>query len=563
MAAKPDKNLKRQIRLCRTYLCLAALHPFRAEADALPDPEPSATAATTILAPASVDSISGVIGKITILNNSIFDLDIPEEDKPLYRLANKAHITTRPGVIQQQLLFNEGDELTPAALKESERILRRNRYIQDADIQAVKNDDGTVDVNVRTSDVWTLIPRLSLSRSGGANNAGIGLKEMNLFGTGMAVEALYKSDVDRDSTMLKFADHNLGNSWYSLSAVLADNSDGHTQFLDLRMPFYSLESTGAHGFSALNNDQIDSLYENGDIAARFRHETESFEVFRGGSKGLENGWARRYLTGFVYDDHQFSAAPDDLAPGSVLPENRKLVYPFVGFEVVEDRFEETKNLEQVNRTEDRFLGTRVAARLGYASTTLGSDRNAWIVRANAQTGFGSSKKDSLILSSDLGTRIEDDGPQNLLLGVSARYYRRQSERRLFYASLRGTYGHNLDIDNQLLVGGDNGLRGYPLRYQGGDRAAILTLEQRFFTDWYPFRLFRVGGAVFFDAGKTWSDQIDSLPNQGLLRNVGLGLRLGNTRSGQGRMTHIDLAFPLDGDQSIKNVQLIIETKKSF
>ena len=65
------------------------------------------------------------------------------------------------------------------------------------------------------------------------------------------------------------------------------------------MPFYSLESTGAHGFSALNNDQIDSLYENGDIAARFRHETESFEVFRGGSKGRENGWARRYLTGFV------------------------------------------------------------------------------------------------------------------------------------------------------------------------------------------------------------------------------------------------------------------------
>jgi hypothetical protein len=78
-----------------------------------------------------------------------------------------------------------------------------------------------------------------------------------------------------------------------------------------------------------------------------------------------------------------------------------------------------------------------------------------------------------------------------------------------------------------------------------------------------FRLFRVGGAVLFDAGKTWSDQIDSPPNRGLLRNIGLGLRLGNTRSGQGRMTHIGLAFPLDGDHSIKNDQLIIEPKKSF
>jgi len=27
--------------------------------------------------------------------------------------------------------------------------------------------------------------------------------------------------------------------------------------------------------------------------------------------------------------------------------------------------------------------------------------------------------------------------------------------------------------------------------------------------------------------------------------------------------HIDLAFPLDGDPSIKNVQLLVETKRSF
>ena len=31
----------------------------------------------------------------------------------------------------------------------------------------------------------------------------------------------------------------------------------------------------------------------------------------------------------------------------------------------------------------------------------------------------------------------------------------------------------------------------------------------------------------------------------------------------GRIVHIDLAFPLDGDPSIDSVQLIIETKTSF
>ena len=44
----------------------------------------------------------------------------------------------------------------------------------------------------------------------------------------------------------------------------------------------------------------------------------------------------------------------------------------------------------------------------------------------------------------------------------------------------------LDPDMQLLIGGDNGLRGYPLRYEAGTSRALLTVEQRFYTDWYPF-----------------------------------------------------------------------------
>ena len=67
-----------------------------------------------------------------------------------------------------------------------------------------------------------------------------------------------------------------------------------------------------------------------------------------------------------------------------------------------------------------------------------------------------------------------------------------------YASLSGLYGYNLDVDNLVQLGGDTGLRGYPLRYQGGDKRALLTVEQRCFTDWYPFRLFRVGGAVSYN-----------------------------------------------------------------
>lgn len=543
--------------------CILLCLTFSLEVYAEPEPADAGVNSVTILTPSTIDFGKAVVGSITIDNKSIFDLDLPDEDKFFYRLANKAHITTRPSVISQQLLFGEGDVLTKTSLEETERILRSNRYIQDANIETIQRDNGTVDVEVHTSDVWTLIPKVSLSRSGGKNSGGIGVKEMNLFGTGMEVEASYKSNVDRDAMIFKFRDNQLGDSWYSLAAMYADNSDGHTSFLDLRKPFYSLNSTGAHGVSILDNDQVDSLYENGEIMAQFRHQAETFEIFRGWSKGLTNGWAKRFLVGLAYDDHQFSPVSNDPVTTPLIPEDRTLVYPFVGFDLVEDRFEKAKNLHEINRTEDRFLGTRIGARLGYASTAFGSDRNAWIIDAGAQTGFGSSKQSSLILSSNLEARVEDEGIQNMTLDAAARYYRRQSDRRLFYAGVSGTYGQNLDLDNQLLLGGDSGLRGYPLRYRSGEKALLLTIEQRYFTDWYPFRLFRVGGAVFFDAGKTWNSRFPDEQKDGVLRDVGFGLRLGNTRSGQGRMTHIDVAFPLDGDDSIKNVQFVIDVRKSF
>jgi len=35
---------------------------------------------------------------------------------------------------------------------------------------------------------------------------------------------------------------------------------------------------------------------------------------------------------------------------------------------------------------------------------------------------------------------------------------------------------------------------------------LLTVEQRFYTDWYPFRLARIGAAVFGDVGRTTAIQ---------------------------------------------------------
>jgi len=513
--------------------------------------------------PVRLESPDPVVGSITIENGSIFDLEDPEENNFLYRLANKAHATTRPQVIEQQLLFEPGDEFSSQALAESERILRGNRYLQKAQIEAVPNATGSMDIKVSTADTWTLIPKLSLSRSGGENSSAFGVKEMNLLGTGIGLEAAFKSDVDRDSKVLKIVDNNIGDSWYRGKVMYEDNSDGQLYHLQLGKPFYAMDTVRAHGISLFDNDRTESLYDRGEIAAQFQQKTTTQEIFFGRSKGLQNGWVRRYTAGLGYDENRFAEVPGALTPSSHIPDDRKLVYPFVGIEIIQDKFDEGKNYDQVARVEDRFLGTAFNARVGFAGRGFGSDRDALLIDAGVQTSFSRSQKSTVFLTSDFSTRIEDGQAANTMLGMDAKYYRRQSDKRLLYAQLSGEYGANLDLDQNMYLGGDTGLRGYPLRYQNGDKRALFTLEQRFFTDWYPFRLFHVGAAVFFDAGRTWGEGPFGNGSDGLLRDVGAGLRLGNSRSGLGQMVHIDIAYPLDGDDSISNVQLIVQTKVSF
>ncbi|MCI0436373.1 MAG: BamA/TamA family outer membrane protein, partial [Gemmatimonadetes bacterium] len=121
----------------------------------------------------------------------------------------------------------------------------------------------------------------------------------------------------------------------------------------------------------------------------------------------------------------------------------------------------------------------------------------------------------------------------------------------------------LDPEEQIQLGGDSGLRGYPLRYQTGTSRGLFTLEQRLYSEWFPFRLFYVGGAVFFDAGRTWGRGAVGSESRGWLKDVGIGLRLGNARGAFGSVLHFDIAFPLDRTSDIDSVQFLVETKQSF
>jgi hypothetical protein len=512
---------------------------------------------------AELEGAHAVIGKIDIDPRNIFDASDPRENKGLYRLADRLHVRTKPSTIRAQLLFKSGDRYSAQMLAETERNLRKLVFIYDAQVFPVRYADGKVDVKVITRDVWTLDPSISFGRSGGVNSTSFSLQEENLFGWGKDLEIGRVSNVDRTSNIAEFFDPDVFGSRWTAALAYVDSSDGNQRIVQLSRPFYSLDTPWSATFAGQTYDRTISRYFLGNIADQFNDNEKTYLIEGGVSTGLVEGWSKRLLFGMYYDRNDFLPTPATALPASPLPPQRTLSYPFVGFDILEDKYGKAGDENQIGKTEDLYFGTEVTGELGFSDALFGANHDALLVKSTAVHGFKWPYEQQLFLNWDFSTRIETEQARDLISDAGAKYYWRWLPDWLLYASLTGTVTHRLDPDVQLLLGGDNGLRGYPLRYEAGTSRGLLTVEQRVFTDWYPLRLIRVGAAAFADVGRTWGRGVVGNSDLGLLSDVGLGLRLGNVRSGLGNVLHVDVAVPLRDVPGNQKIQFLVQTMQSF
>ncbi len=510
----------------------------------------------------SLEARGARIGTIRVLTQDIFDTADPQEDKWLFRWANKLHVPTRPEVIQRALLFKTGEPVSARLMEETERLLRSNRFLYDVQLRAGEVKDGVVDIDVITRDTWSLEPGASAGRAGGANSGGIHLKEHNLLGTGTSVSFGRSKDVDRSSNEFRFSNERAFGTWTAVSFSHANNSDGRLDALSVMQPFYALDARWTAGFKASKDDRIDSVYNAGSIASQYRHQQDLGEVFVGWSAGLKGAWVSRYTVGLSAQKNVYRLEPGAVPPAA-LPRDETLVAPFVRFNLIEDRIDRELNRNLIGRPEYFALGLASSLQLGWASTGLGSTQNAWLVSGTVSRGFEPWPDHTLMASGTAAGQLEQGQVRRKRLGAQAQYYLPQGPRWLFYASAAGDYLARVDPAEQLMLGGDSGLRGYPLRYQSGTRRALFTVEERFYTDLYVWRLFRVGGAAFLDAGRAWGGDNANALNPGWLSNAGVGLRVVSARSAFGNVLHMDIALPLNASADIKKIQFLMKTKASF
>lgn len=512
---------------------------------------------------AELEARGARIGDIVIDAQDIFDLDDPRENNMLFRAANVLHIRTRPEVVRRALLFKPGDPVSARVIEETERLLRGNPYLYDVTIRPLQvHEDGVVDLEVVTRDTWSLKPDVSYGREGGVDTGSVSIEERNLLGTGISLSLARIKEIDHSGTEFALSDRHAFGGWTELEYVYADLDTGHRNALSVERPFYALDTREAAGASLFDGDRIVSDYRAGEVVSQYQRAQQTLDVFAGRSAGLQDSWVQRFSVGYSYDASQFALDPER-DPPERLPEDYELSGPYFRYELIQDDVRRLKNFNLIERPEFFELGFRTTAQIGRALAALGSTRDSWIYKLQASDGTTFANDQMLIAEGSISGRYDAVDSRRLLSG-SVQYYIPRGSKSLFYASASGAISESPDIYDVLHLGGDNGLRGYPLRYQTGDRRFLMTLEQRIYTDYFPLRLFRVGGAVFFDVGRAWGGDFDPGDAEpGWLADFGFGLRILSARSAFGNIIHIDVAFPAVSGPNIDDAQLLVKSRTSF
>jgi outer membrane protein assembly factor BamA len=196
-----------------------------------------------------------IIRKINIETLDPFGFSAEDEKAAprnrIERIGNFMHIKSKNWTIRNLLLFKKYDELDSMIVKESERLIRSQRYVRSVIIRPIpiENCKDSVDIYIRVLDTWSSIPTGAFSSS----KANLDVTERNIFGLGHEFDFNYlKSFTDNTYNSYgydtKYTIPNYKNTFIKTSTSFKNDLNNNTyKTARIDRPFYSTLTHWAGG----------------------------------------------------------------------------------------------------------------------------------------------------------------------------------------------------------------------------------------------------------------------------------------------------------------------------
>ncbi len=403
------------------------------------------------------------------------------------RTANNFHVKTRQFAIKNVLLLKKNEVLDTVLLKESERLIRFERYVAEVKtiVKIIKNTDS-VDVYIKVLDSWSIIPTGAISK----DQYKFELNERNFLGTGHNFD---------NSTTHRFLD---GKQAYNLNYIVPnfkgtfiktalnyqnDLNDNYSKFISFDRPFYSAFTKWAGGVFVGQQLKKDSISNNlkQKIYQNFNSNTQDFWFARSFSindgKSLKERSTRlilssRYLNntsvekpkiafdsiGFYNSEHQFLVGIG-IASRRFVEDKYIFNYGLIEDVPVGNIIGFTAGIRNKNKNDNLYLGTQYA---------IGNYYKFGYLSLNFEAGSFFNKGKSLQTTYNFQLNYFSD-----LIEIGSWRMRQFFKPQFIIGANR------LDFKPDLIsINGERGIRGFDSPIFGTQKL-IFTLQTQFFSPW--------------------------------------------------------------------------------
>lgn len=477
---------------------------------------------------------------------------------------NRLHATTRPGVIERELLVHPGERLDRERLRDTLRHLRGLGYLRREAIRCTPLPDNRVRLVVEAQDAWAIEPILDLAMVDAGTAWTVGVRNTNLGGRGKRLAATYANRFGDPQVALGYLDPRLLGSWWQGSVDATNTGTGESAAVSLAHPFYSLETPWAASLALGHRRGDEALVDDGVATSGYRATRESARVewataLKRGAPVVHRGGLFAATTSRRFTPTAATTnLPTDRSEGSV-----GLFYRRLGVGYVTER-----HVDHFDRPEYINLANDLSGEVGVAATTLGSDTPALLFALSDSDGHRWQPGRWVRASLSASGRLEGGQVVNLQTGAGVVGVVQHtpldtaalSHTLVARANLLTT--RHLDDDRFLSAGASTGLRGYNDHAITGDTRLRLTVEDRLFAAARIAGVATMGGLCFVDSATVWR-HADGFDLASLATSAGLGLRLAWPVAASEQVIRLDLAFPLDridGDNHQPKVTFLTTTR---
>lgn len=446
------------------------------------------------------------------------------------RTGNNLHVKTRNRTVRNLLLFKKNQRLDSLKVKESERLVRSQRYIRRVHFEPViiTETSDSVDIRIRVLDSWSLIPQGSISTS----KMNLELSERNFLGLGHTFRNDFQQRFDdsRSAYGGRYIIPNIRNTYINSTVVYdIDVDENYIKSVEIGRTFFSPLTKWAGGIYFDERFLRDSLPDNSGEFAMQNFKTRNQEYWIGRAFNLSNSNTEadrtlNLVTTLGYYNTAFSERPGiEYDPTAFFSSNQTYL---ISVGLTSRRFVQDRYVFEYDRTEDVAIGKVYSITGGFQDKN--NTRRTYL---GMKYSFGNYYNFGFFGSDfEAGTFFSNGDTEQGVIKVGAVYFTKlyRTGNWHFRQFIRPEIAFGFDrepiVKDQFNLAGTNGIDGFNNRLLGTQKALLYLQTQSYAPGiWYGFRFSPFLNFTFGMMG----DKNSSILNSKIYSKIGLGVLISN------------------------------------